>query len=290
MSYKIYSLICATLTVGNNMITITNYHTAHIKNVVGLAYVLGIDRVIIGNDSIRGTSKDKDVLMLNKGIQEVELPFKVLAANGIDALKQKLNIAEDMEELVVNVVVGENEDIVETVQQILLSGIQNGVRINYGHECCHPAQLDDIPKRVRDTFNTVVQVPTGISDFLAQATKAFKGVASVIIKGNDEGVSLELKDPPGNVLTHQLQEGPAAEPFSNRYSLKILQTLFKLNPETLVIGDRGVLKSNVRGLDVFVGLMYKYFPTISGCDVDNRSANCIGLSKRRISIRTKALI
>ena len=70
-----------------------------------------------------------------------------------------------------------------------------------------------------------------------------------------DGVSLQLRDViSGDVITHPLHHDQPGPKFRNRYSLKAIKTLLKAIPEdtTWLIGEKGVLKTNLRGLDVYI--------------------------------------
>ena len=234
-------------------------HLELITKVIQVADICGIESIIIGDDWIRGIDKHDSVCIVHQ--TDIGLPFKSLALNQAHALKRKFHLAAKMGDLVVNILV------VPPVPKIVFTGYaQNGKRTVFDHRCAHPAQVK-APFAIDETFtNTLVKPPKWIYKFLVQASKAAKlakggdagksgggGVELVGIKSGQDGLSLELRDDgKGDGTSLQLHEQPCAK-FCNRYSLRVFKALLKVSPEeTLMIGQKGILKMRFKGLDVYI--------------------------------------
>lgn len=253
-------------------------HIALISNAIDVASICGIESIIIGKEAIRGIHNHQSVCILHKE-ETVELPFTDLGINQVDRLTRKFDMAAGMDDLVVNVVMWGDPG---TVRSIVFTGYLNGKKTVFDHGCPHPARLK-APDTMTDTFPNTIKLPTkSIYEFLVQASKAGNYKATIKvgtvgsgrntydkttdmemmnIRSDEDGITLVLRDQQGaGSIGQQLHDHhypiPFAPfpPFNGRYSLKVFMTLLKLTPQdtTMGIGEKGVLKMNFKGLDVFL--------------------------------------
>lgn len=129
------------------------------------------------------------------------------------------------------------------------------MRTKFEHICACPDKVTAPGSINDDGFEaSVIQIPKGVHRLFAQAAKTCQTGMIRITSGNEDGISLELVDVAGgDILTYQLRKEPVAARCGNRYRLATVRTLLKVDPEpTLAIGAKGVIKINIRGLDVFI--------------------------------------
>lgn len=74
-------------------------HLAFIRNVVEVACIFGIDSIIIGKDLIRGMDNHQSVAIISPCTEQ--MPFPRIHIDRLSLLKRKLDIAEDLDDLVV---------------------------------------------------------------------------------------------------------------------------------------------------------------------------------------------
>ena len=221
-------------------------HIDLIQNAIEVAHICGIQSIIINDDQIRGIDNGKSVCIIRA--TDIELPFKSLCTERVDALKRKFDMAADMDDLMVNVVVDENEET--RIQRIAFTGytLNGTVRTLFNHRCARPG-LVKAPSAINDNCTTPIKLPNGIYKFLAQADKK----SELEIASDQDGAELQLKDGTGDVLAFEIHKQPSPK-FHKRYSLRIVKTLLKISLEetTWLIGKKGVIKTNLRGLDVYI--------------------------------------
>jgi hypothetical protein len=228
-------------------------HIAFLQNVIEVAHICGIESIIIGKDAIRGIDEDHSVCIIHATGEDIDLPFNRLAIIRAQSLKRKFDMAADMDDLMITVLVVDEEEQQQWVKKIVFSGYaQTGARIVVDHRCAHPKQVK-APGSVNDECTTAIQLPNGIYKFVVQAAKVLD-TDEVRIRSGQDGVSLQLRAICGDVISHPLHDQPG--PFCSyfRYSLKSVKTLLKASAEetTWLIGARGLVKTNLRGLDVYI--------------------------------------
>jgi hypothetical protein len=226
---------------------------AYIENVVATAQLVGIDNIIIEPDRVRALDEDSTVILLQTtGVPVV--PFGSIGINRIDIFHSRYSIAKSVDGFEIDATVDGPADA-QYARALTMKG--KGIKIDY--RCANPATIR-APKGLNDAVKFRARM-------LPEAVlHMHKGVAAmqtdeVTLFGSKDAVSFEMMDINGDKLTYKfgdsvdnVQPGDTAEPkFSHRYPIKILQTLFKTNPDgNFFITSRGMLKVTINTLDVYV--------------------------------------
>lgn len=143
-------------------------HIAFLTNAIEAAHICGIESIIVGADAIRGIDAGHSVSIVHA--TDIELPFKRLSTGRVEALKRTLDMAADMDDLMVNVIVGEQD----SVNKIVFTGYtHDGTRTLFHHRCAHPAQVK-APGSFNDECTAPIKFPNGIYKFLVRADKESK--------------------------------------------------------------------------------------------------------------------
>jgi len=220
----------------------------YIQNVVHTAQMVGIDNIIIEPNLVRALDDNKTVVILQTD-NVPAMSFGSIGLNRINVFNSRIDIAKTQDNFTIEAVADEGE---EFTRALTMKG--KGVRIDY--RCANPSTIA-APRQVTDTMLWSVKL-NAEAVLLLQKGQAAMGAENVSIISND-GVSLELVDVNNDVFSHTF--APFAKPltdnenakFAYRYPVKTVLPLFKHDAEgTFEIGEKGILKVNVNGLDIYV--------------------------------------
>lgn len=226
---------------------------AYIENVVSTAQLIGIDNIIIEPDRVRAVDEDSTVILL----QTTNVPaftFGSIGLNRIDIFSSRFSIAKSVDNFEIDATVDGQPDA-QYVRALTMKG--KGIKIDY--RCANPATIR-APKGLNDAVKYRARMLPEAVLHMHKGLTAMQTDEMTII-GTKDSVSFEMVDVNGDKLTFKfgdsvdnVQSGDTSEPkFSHRYPIKLLQTLFKSNPDGyFYVTSRGMLKVTINTLDVFV--------------------------------------
>lgn len=232
---------------------VDNETLAYIENVVATAHLLSIDNIIIEPDRVRALDEDSTVILLHtKGVPV--LPFGSIGLNRIDIFSSRYAIAKSVDNFEIVATV-DGPDDAKFVRALTMKA--KGIKIDY--RCANPAAirapkgLNDAPKfRARMHPEAVLHMHKGASAMESDELTMIGAVDSVsfeMIDINGDKLTFKFGDGVDNILANDKSEPK----FSYRYPIKLLQTLFKANPDGyFYVTSRGMLNVAINGLDVFV--------------------------------------
>lgn len=223
-----------------------------IENVVKTGQSVNIENVLIDatNGSVRGIDEDRSVVLFhNENVPALDCGSIGLNRNG--AFLSRLNIVKDRDGFKVEAtsVTLDEEKFVKALRMA-----SSDTKIDF--RAAHPDAVK-APKQINDTIIYRVQLNAEAVSVL-QKSYAAMGSETVAIVGG-EGVSFELEDINEDKLSHTFASEYTAlddvsiAPFSHKYPVKTLLSLFKQNPDgTFEIGAKGIMRIAVNDLDMYV--------------------------------------
>lgn len=224
-----------------------------IQNVVKTAQLVKIESVIIEPNRIRAIDEDSTVLILHE-TNVPPMPFGSIGLNRLDVFSSRFEIAKSFDNVEVDALVEDSDS--PFARALTMKG--KGIKVDY--RCANPATIA-APKVFRDTARYSVKM-TPDAVLLMQKAQGAMGSDDVAIIGNKDGVFIEVSDINSDKLTFKFadtfeiveednEDTPAN--FSHKYPIKMVTTLFKLNPScTVQITTKGAMKIVVNQLDVIV--------------------------------------
>jgi hypothetical protein len=226
---------------------------AYIENVVTTARLVGIDGIIIEKDRVRAVDEDSTVILLHT-TNVPELPFGSIGLNRTDVFSSRYAIARSIDNFEMDVIVDGPEDA-RYARALTMKA--KGTKIDY--RCANPATIR-APKALNDAVKYRVRMHPEAVLHMQKGASAMESDELTMI-GSKDSVSFEVSDINGDKLSFKfgdtvdnVQPDDTSDPkFANRYPIKLLQTLFKANPDGyFFVTSRGMLKVSVNGLDVYV--------------------------------------
>lgn len=211
------------------------------------AKLLSIEDIIIDKNGIRALHPDRTSLILFK--QELPLPFESIGINRLNILQQRLNVIKDFNDINIDAQVdGENN------VKILKFSNKN---LSVSYRCANSKTIS-APKNVNENFFREVSFTKDAFEMLSKANSAMKSEFFSLIS-NENGVSFELVDSNNDVFSYvfstkiDIMDKEFSETFVYKYDIKEFLPILKHNPNTKVqIGEKGILKLLVNGLDVLI--------------------------------------
>lgn len=226
---------------------------AYIENVVATAQLIGIDNIIIEPDRVRAVDQDSTVILLQTTNVPI-LPFGSIGLNRIDIFSSRYSIAKSVDNFEIDAAVDGLVDA-QYVRALTMKG--KGIKIDY--RCANPATIR-APKGLNDAVKYRVRMHPEAVLHMHKGVTAMQTDELTLI-GTKDSASFEMADVNSDKLTFKFGDGvdnvqpnDATDPkFSHRYPIKLVQTLFKANPDGyFYITSRGMLKITINGLDVYV--------------------------------------
>jgi hypothetical protein len=225
----------------------------YIEKVVNVAKTAGIDNIIIEKDKVRAIDDDKNVVIFQT-TDVPKFPFGAIGLNRISVFASRYDIAKASKDFSVEATIDDTaDDEPSFVRSLLLKG--KGVKIDY--RCANPKTIQ-APKALNDTITHKVQMT---ADAVQMLTKGQSAMAAdeVAFAGNKNSVSLEMKDNNSDVFEYTfgdtvlLENGHKVADFHHRYPIKIINPLFKQNPDGyFTLSSRGMMNIVVNDINVFV--------------------------------------
>lgn len=226
---------------------------AYVQNVVATVTTIGIDSVILEPGRVRAVDEDSTVFLLHTtGVPDFE--FGSIGINRIATFASRLSIAKSIADFTIDATVDGPEDA-QYVRALTMKA--KGTKIDY--RCANPATIR-APKGMNDAIKYRVKMQPEAVLHMTKGKDAM-GADEVTLIGNTDGASFELVDINGDKLTYKfaddvdlVQPDDTSDPkFSHKYPLKLMLTLFKHNSDSAFhITTRGMLKTSINGLDVYV--------------------------------------
>ena len=223
-----------------------------IENVVKTGQSVNIDNVIIDAESgtVRGIDEGRTVVLFH----DEEVPTSPVGTIGLNRggiflsrigiVKSRENFAADAESVTL--------DGVEFVKALHMSS--DNTKVDF--RCANPDTIK-APRQINDIITYRIQLNAEAVSVLQQAYAAM-GTETVSIIGGD-GVAFELEDINEDKFRHafapdSVQVGDTTTgAFAHKYPIKTILALFKQNPDgEFEIGEKGILRINVNGLNIYV--------------------------------------
>lgn len=216
----------------------------HIRKAVQTASLLGIDDICIDDGLVRAMHKDRTVLIIAPN--DIDVPFNSMGISRIPQFLSRLSIVSEHDKSTIDYAA--TDDIVKSVVMKC-----PGTKIDF--KCADPSGIV-APRKTNDVITYGIDITEESIDLLKRSEAAMKADEVTIIS-NDEGVSFELNDVNNDIFKHELQtkaeiiEGESLA-FAFRYPAKLLISLFRNNVTHFEVAQRGSLKLNLNGFDIFV--------------------------------------
>lgn len=216
----------------------------HIRKAVQTAHLLGIDDICIDDGLVRAMHKDRTVLMIAPN--DIDVPFTSMGISRIPQFLSRLSIVYESDKSAI-----EFKAVDDIVKSIVMKC--PGTKIDF--KCADPAGIV-APRKNGDVITYGVDITDESIELLKKSEAAMKADEVTIIS-NDEGVSFELNDVNNDIFKHELQlkaeiiEGQSLA-FAFRYPAKLLISLLRNNVTHFEVAERGSLKLNLNGFDIFV--------------------------------------
>lgn len=228
---------------------ITPQTITYIQNVVDAAKVLDIDSIIVEPDCVRGMDSNQTVVILQKdGVPD--LPFGSVGINRIGVFYARLGVVKTQENFTIDAV---SDDTGEFVRSLTLKA--TGTKVDY--RCANPTTIK-APRQVNDTVLFKVDMTAETIVMLDKGYRSM-GVEEVTIVSKADGVVFEFTDINGDVFSHKfadtvefVTDETDNSLFAHRYPVKTLLAIFKGSEGSFMVGKKGILKTTLNGLDVFV--------------------------------------
>lgn len=224
---------------------------SYIRNAVKVAKIVGIESIAIEKDLIRAMDENKTVVICHT-TDVPDLPFDGIGIGRLDLFSSRFALVDGRDGFSTEAEIN-NKDNLDQVSQLIFKA--TGIKIEY--RCAESSKIK-APKVIKDPMKYEFKLTADGVDTLVKAQNAM-GVDFVTVISNKKGVTFELVDTNNDVFSHEfadqavdLEERTEVE-FVHRYPVKTLIALFKQNSSQPVeVSGKGILKSVINGLDVFV--------------------------------------
>jgi len=214
---------------------------------VETAKLLSIEEVIIDNNGIRALHPDQVAVLLLK--TELELPFTAMGINRLPIFQQRLSVVKDVKDLNITA----ETDKEGNVRSLKFSN----KALSLSYRCANQNTIK-APKNVAENYFREVTFTNEAYDMLIKGQNAMKAELLTLISDKD-GVRFELMDSNGDVFSYiftdkvELTNRDSSEMFVFKYPIKIFLPVLKQNANSvLAIGEKGVLKVVVNGIDIMI--------------------------------------
>jgi len=217
---------------------------AHIRKAVKTAHMLGIEDVCIDDGLVRAMHADRSVLIIAPN--DIDLPFDSMGITRIPQFLSRLDIVSNSDKFTIDF--SATDDVVKSVVMKC-----TGTKIDF--KCGDPNKII-APRKNNDVVSYGIAITDESIELLKKSEAAMKADEITIIS-NDDGVSFELNDVNNDIFRHELQikaeilSGDSLA-FAFRYPAKLLISLLRNNVNYFEVAERGSLKLQINGFDIFV--------------------------------------
>lgn len=227
-----------------------------LQDALDTATMLGIERLVIDNLSLRGESQDNGTLMLLPFPDGTELDFGSMGIGRVPVLKARLKL------------LGADGTITPEYKQrdsgeqfvFRLELKKNKTKIDF--KCTDPAQVR-APKAFKDPDAFGFQFTAEDIKMMVSAKAAMQADTVTFRSGDNGTVNYTISASEGDALVHELESGldikTTTDTFAASYKTKILFPVLKEisdaakeAPVDVVVTKRGILKIEVNGIPAYV--------------------------------------
>lgn len=214
---------------------------------VDTSKLLNIEEIIIDKSGIRAIHPERIALILFKADLSNDLPFDSIGINRLPTFIQRLSIIKDIKDISAEFE-SDNNNNVKSIKF-------HNKKLSISYRCANPMTIK-APKNIKDVFTKEVNFTEEAFNMLSKGFSAMKSEVFTLISDNS-GVRFELMDSNNDVFTYQFSEEIENKnddvKFVHKYPIKIFLPILKQNTNsTLYIGEQGVLKIIINGLDLII--------------------------------------
>lgn len=233
-------------------------------SILQTASIAGIEKLIIENKQIRGTSENNSIVVLSKE-NVPDFGNLTVGMNRIGVLTSRLNLLKSTGEFTIEAIEAKNKT---EVSHLHLKSDNTSVQ----YRCASSEAIQKIPKIINDKLCWLIEIPGKAISLVTMGIAAMASenlIFSCKKKGTVDGVYFEAIDTDTNdifstcfteTLTWIPEENkePSNKSFSHTYPFKILIPLLKTasnngtEPVNVMIGEKGILTVIVNSYDFFV--------------------------------------
>lgn len=219
-----------------------------IKSAVKTAHLVGIEQMIIEQGRIRAVDINKTVLLCHTE-NIPELPFETLGLSRLNIFSSRLSILETRDKMSIDARLRDGTNVVHSLQ---ITG--EGTKVDFA--CANPEKIE-APKGIGEEYLYRIALTPEAVMMMSKAQSAMDTDLVTIIS-NENGVSFEMVDSTNDIFSFKFTDDVTVlqgdlDTFVYRYPIKTLLSLFKQDTEaSFDIGQHGVLRYNVNGLNVMV--------------------------------------
>lgn len=224
-----------------------------------MASTIGIERLVIGNDMIRGIDEGRTAGIVMSsvradGTKTIELNQKTMAITRVKMLLSRLNVIKTQGDLKID-----TEENGNDIVGINLSGGKSKATFR----CATVDSVKGVPKSASDVMTWTVDIPASFVSTLVQADSS---IASDGIRLSNDGSKLivSMSDSTNDSIDFEFDDNdpvkeivPGTATFNNKYPVKPLITLFKEAAKfndviRLKMGVGGLLLVSIDSLEFFI--------------------------------------
>ena len=223
----------------------------YIRNIVKVAKLIGIESAAVEKDLVRAMDENKTVVICHTD-DVPDIPFDGIGIGRLDVFSSRFALIDGREgfstDAEINVKDGTNQ-----VAQLIFKA--TNIKVEY--RCANSTTIK-APKAIKDTMISEFKLNADGVETFVKAHSAMS-VDYVTVISNSKGTTFELIDTNSDVFSHAFTDQAVSlsdrsnVEFVHRYPAKTLVSIFKQDPnQTVEISTKGILKTRISGLDVFV--------------------------------------
>lgn len=227
-----------------------------LNDAITVATILGIERVVIDNHSLRGESQDNGTMLLFPFPQGTELEFGAMGISRVPVLRARMRLLGDE-----GIVTPEYKVRDSGEKFIFRLGLSKS-RTKIDFKCADPAQIR-APKAFNDPEHFGFSVSAEDITMMLAAKTAMQADTVSFISSDSKTVSYSVHASEGDVLAHELDTSldikEDVDTFTFSYKTKILFPVLKEIMDVakdgnvdIVITRRGILKIEVKDIPIYV--------------------------------------
>lgn len=229
-----------------------------LSSLLKLASIIGIERLVIGNDMIRGMDEGRTAGIVMStinadGSKEIDLNSKTVAITRVKMLLSRFNVIKTQGDLKI-----ETEENGNDIVSLNLSGGKSKTTFR----CATVDSVKGVPKSASDVMTWEIEIP---SSFVTTLVQADASIASDGIKFDSDNTKLNITmtDANNDNINFEFDENDPVKligtgsNFSNKYPSKSVITLFKEAAKfndtiKLKMGIGGLLMVNINSFEFFI--------------------------------------
>lgn len=225
-----------------------------LTNAVELSTVLGIEKVVLDNISLRGQNKEDGIAII-KSSKDLDMDFDAIGLGRLSELKSRINVFKSPTITYETTVKNELTNIIK------LNFKENKTKIGYR---CYEPRLIEAPKAINDPVFYSMEINENDIEFIIKGiTTMGSSCVNFTIEPDNKNLVINISDNEGDMFTHTVDTVPEinedASILSKSYKSKVLRTIFnnyikKDERETFTISitKRGVMLLVVNDISVYL--------------------------------------